>query len=190
MRRPELFVEREGFGRQWHLSLHASGQWHLKEQGQRRVTWTRPNEVVPGYVRALGIVQPKSVVHRAEAAPANAILIPVHPEAEVLAFSLFVERPGANMNSWPGKNRGTAFIGRLPLAGAAGTCCVIAARTDLTPGQATFARPTIDELSEMREWPGTAPWFFTLIGSMSDGAIALLEMRVDRSLLAMLDNAE
>ncbi len=50
--RPELFLEREGSGTQWHFSLHESGQWHLKEGGQERVTWVRPGELVPGFTRA------------------------------------------------------------------------------------------------------------------------------------------
>jgi hypothetical protein len=31
---PELFAEREGLERAWHLSLHSSGQWHMKVKGK------------------------------------------------------------------------------------------------------------------------------------------------------------
>jgi hypothetical protein len=55
---PELFLEREGYGKKFHFSLHASGQWHMKEGRQERISWARPGEVVPGDTRAVGIVQP------------------------------------------------------------------------------------------------------------------------------------
>jgi hypothetical protein len=58
MKQPELFLEREGQGRSWHVSLHASGQWHMKERRKERLTWVKAAEVVPGYTRAVGIVQP------------------------------------------------------------------------------------------------------------------------------------
>ena len=37
----ELFLEREGYGKQFHSSLHASGQWHMKEGRRGRITWSR-----------------------------------------------------------------------------------------------------------------------------------------------------
>ena len=144
--RPELFLEREGFGRQWHFSLHASGRWHMKEGGQERISWARPDEVVPGYTRAVGIVQPVAVAHRDDPAPEGVELVTVPPEAEPTTFSVFMERPGANMNSWPGKNAmGTVFVGRIPLAGDAGTCCIVARQEPLEPGEVTLPRPSDTE---------------------------------------------
>ena len=102
MKQPELFLEREAYGKQWHFSLHASGHWHMKESGKERVTWTKPAEVVLGYTRAVGIVQPVAVAHREERAPEDIVLVPVAPDAEPTVFSIFVERPGANLTSWPG----------------------------------------------------------------------------------------
>jgi hypothetical protein len=45
---PELFLEREGYGKKFHFSLHASGQGHLTERRKERIVWARPGEVVPG----------------------------------------------------------------------------------------------------------------------------------------------
>jgi hypothetical protein len=102
-KQPELFLEREAYGKKLHFSLHASGRWHMKEGRHERISWVRPGEVVPGYTRAVGIVQPVAVAHRADAAPDDVVLVPVADDAEPTTFSLFIERPGANVNSWPGK---------------------------------------------------------------------------------------
>jgi hypothetical protein len=59
--------------------------------------------------------------------PTNAVLVALPPQADPTVFSIFMERPGAKMNSWPGKHTmGTTFIGRIPLACNAGTCCIVA----------------------------------------------------------------
>jgi hypothetical protein len=186
--RPELFLEREGFGKQWHLSLHESGRWHLKEGGQERISWARPDEVVPGYTRAVGIVQPVAVAHRDDAAPEGVELVLVPPEAEPTTFSVFMERPGANMNGWPGKNAmGTAFVGRIPLAGDAGTCCIVARQEPLAPGQVTLPRPSDAELARMREVAGRGTLLATVVGSLGDGAIALIDLRAARNVHAPVD---
>jgi hypothetical protein len=58
---PELFVERENLPPAVHLSLHASGQWHLKVRRQRVHQWPKPAEITPGYTHALAIVRPAAV---------------------------------------------------------------------------------------------------------------------------------
>jgi hypothetical protein len=88
--RPELFMEREGYGKKWHFSLHASGQWHMKESRKERIHWTRPSEVIPGYTRAVGIVQPVVVAHREDPAPEGVELLPVGADAEPTFFSVFL----------------------------------------------------------------------------------------------------
>jgi hypothetical protein len=104
-KQPELFLEREGCDKRFHFSLHASGRWHMKEGRHERISWVRPGEVVPGYTRAVGIVQPVAMAHRGDPAPDDVVLMPVTDDAEPTTFSLFIERPGANLNnSWPGKN--------------------------------------------------------------------------------------
>lgn len=188
---PELFLEREGYGKRFHFSLHASGQWHMKEGRRERITWPRPGEVFPGYARAVGIVQPAVVADREDPAPADVVLVSVVEDAEPTTFSLFIERPGANLDdSWPGKNANDArFVGRIPLAIGAGTCCVVAVQEPLQPGQAKFARPTDAELRQIRDLAARGVLGMTLVGELSDGAIALIDMRADPSVVATIDNA-
>jgi hypothetical protein len=189
--RPELFLEREGFGKHWHLSLHKSGRWHLKEGDKERIGWARPDEVVPGYTRAVGIIQPVAVAHRDDAAPEGVELLTVPPEAEPTTFSVFIERPGANLNGWPGKNAmGTVFVGRIPLAGDAGTCCVVAHQEPLKPGKVTLPPPSDTELERMRDVAARGTLLTTVIGSLSDGAIALIDLRADRDAFAPVDPKE
>jgi hypothetical protein len=66
--KPELFIERENFTKhnQWHLSLHASGQWHLMNRRREVLRWVRPAEQIPGYNRAIGVILPVVVVHRGD----------------------------------------------------------------------------------------------------------------------------
>jgi hypothetical protein len=131
LKQPELFLEREGYGEKFHFSLHASGQWHMKEGRQGRISWARPGEVVPGYTRAVGIVQPVATAVREDPPAEETVLVPVPADANPTTFSLFIECRGANLdNSWPGKNAdGTTPVGRIPLAADAGTCCVVLAWT-------------------------------------------------------------
>jgi hypothetical protein len=190
MKRPELFLEREAYGKSWHVSIHASGRWHMKENRKERVTWTKPNEVVSGYTRAVGIVQPVAVAHREDQAPGEVVLVPVTPDAQPTTFSVFIERPGANLNSWPGKNAdGTTFVGRVPLAAGAGTCCIVALQGPLQPGRLDLPRPTDDELRQMREWAANDVLVTTIVGDLSDGAIALIDLRADTSVAATIDGA-
>jgi hypothetical protein len=186
MAKPELFVERERFGKRFHFSLHESGQWHLKVGRQEKVYWPRPDEVVPGYTRAVGIVQPVVVAHRDDAAPDDVLLVPVPANAEPTTFSVYIERPGANLNSWPGKNAmGTAFVGRIPLAADQGTCCIVAHQEPLQPGKLElWPRPTEVELAQWRELAARGALYSTVVGKFSDGAIALIDLHADRDLLA------
>lgn len=189
LKQPELFLEREGYGKKFHFSLHASGQWHMREGRQERIRWARPGEVVPGYTRAVGIVQPVATAVREDPPAEETVLVPAPADADPTTFSLFIERPGANLdNGWPGKNAdGTTLVGRIPLAAGAGTCCVVALQQPLQPGRADFARPSDDELRWMRDVAARGPLITTIIGELSDGAIALIDLRADDSVLATLD---
>jgi hypothetical protein len=190
MKVPELFLEREGHGKQWHFSLHASDQWHMKERRKERLSWAKPREAVPGYTRAVGVVLPTSVAHRVDPALEDVMLVPVAPDAEPTTFSIFMERPGANLHGWPGKNAdGTTFVGRIPLAADAGTCCIVALQEPLPPGRAEFSRPNDDELRLMRQWAVQEVLVATLVGELGDGAIALIDLRADPSVVATIDDA-
>jgi len=163
----------------------------MKEGRQERISWARPGEVVPGYTRAVGIVQPVATAVREDPPAEETVLVPALADANPTTFSLFIERPGANLdNSWPGKNAdGTALVGRMPLAAGAGTCCVVALQEPLQLGRADFPRPSDDELRWMRDVAAREPLIATVIGELSDGAIALIDLRADESVLATLNRA-
>jgi hypothetical protein len=191
LKQPELFLEREGYGKKFHFSLHASGQWHMKEGRQQRMSWARPGEAVQGYTRAVGIVQPVATAVREDPPAEETALVPAPADANPTTFSLFIKGPGANLdNSWPGKNAdGTTLVGRIPLAAGAGTCCVVALQQPLRPGRADFSRPSDDELRWMYDVAARGPLITTVIGELSDGAIALIDLRADQSVVTTLDRA-
>jgi hypothetical protein len=163
----------------------------MKEGRQERISWARPGEVVPGYTRAVGIVLPVATAVREDPPVEETVLVPAPVDADPTTFSLFIERPCANLdNSWPGKNAdGTVLVGWIPLAAGAGTCCVVALQQPLEPGQAEFPRPGDGELRWMRDVAARGPLITTIIGELSDGAIALIDLRADESVLATLDRA-
>ena len=190
MAKPELFLEHEGFGKVWHISLHVSGEWHMVTRRKERARWDHPGELFPGYTRAVGIVQPVAVAHREGPAPADVQLVSVAPDADPTTFSLFIERPGANQAVWPGKNaEGTTFVGRIPLAADAGTCCVVALQHPLEPGKVELPRPSDDELRQLRHWAANGVLVTTVVGELSDGAIGLIDLRADPSVVATIDSA-
>jgi hypothetical protein len=161
----------------------------MKEGHKERLSRAKPDEVVPGYTRAVGIVQPVAVAHREDSAPEGVTLIPVSLNADPTTFSIFIERPGANLDGWPGKNAdGTTFVGRIPLAVGAGTCCIVALQEPLQPGRLELPRPSDDELRQMRLWAVRGVLVITIIGKLSDGAIALIDLRADPSVVATIDS--
>jgi hypothetical protein len=94
------------------------------------------------------------------------------------------------MNSWPGKNADRSIlVGRIPLAADAGTCCVVAVQAPLAPGRVELPRPSDDKLRHMREWAVNGVLVMTIIGEMSDGAIALIDLRADSSVGTSIDSA-
>jgi hypothetical protein len=148
-------------------------------------TWARPAEVVPGYTRAVGIVQPVAVAHHVDPAPQDVELIPVAPDAEPTTFSVLFERPGAVQNSWPGRNAaGTTLVGRIPLAAGAGTCCVVALQEPLAPGRVSGATPSAEELKRMKELAAAGTLAATVVGTLSDGGIALIDLLADPDLFS------
>ena len=101
-----------------HLSLHASGQSHMKLRRRSVHQWTKPAEITAGYTRALTVVQPVAVAIFALPVPVGPQLLKLPADAEPTEFDVWIEHPGANLQSWPGKNAdGTVLVGRIPLAG-------------------------------------------------------------------------
>jgi hypothetical protein len=179
---PELFVERENLPPAVHLSLHASGQWHMKVRCRLVHQWRKPAEITPGYTRALAIVQPVAVAMFALPAPAGAHLLQLRADAEPAEFDVWIERPGANLQSWPGKNAdGTVLVGRIPLAGGVGTCCVVSRQTAIAPGSATLEQPTEEQLTRMQDRAAEGRLYWTIIGDLNDETVMLLDLRGDPS---------
>ena len=158
----------------------------MKMGRREQVSWGRPDELIPGYTRAVGVVQPLSVVDIESAPQQSTKLVSVPPGSDPITFSIFIERPGANLNSWPGKNAmGTAFVGRVPMAGDMGTCCVVAHKEPLQPGEMRLNRPTDEKLAEMRAGAANGTLFMTLMAEFSDGAIALIDLRVKSDMMSL-----
>jgi hypothetical protein len=103
--KPKLFVDRENLPHKVHLSLHESGDWHMKV-GRRAVhEWRRPAELTPGYIRALAIVQPGAVALFALPAPADAHILKLPADGQPTQFDLWIERLGANLQGWKERRR-------------------------------------------------------------------------------------
>ena len=93
---------------------------------------------------------------------------------------VWIERPGANPGSWPGKNAvGTALVGRIPLAGGAGTCCVVSRQAPVTSGSATLEPPTEEQLAWMQDRARQGRLYGTMIGALEDGTVVLLDGRYE-----------
>jgi hypothetical protein len=177
-KKPELFVERENLPPTVHLSLHESDEWHMKVRRRKVHEWHKPAELTPGYTRALAIVQPVAGAMFALPAPADAHILKLPADAEPTLFDLWIERPGANLQSWPVRNANrTAFVGRIPLAGGASTCCVVSRQAPITPGSATLERPNEAQLTWMRDTAAEGRLYGTIIGSLDDGSVALIDGR-------------
>jgi hypothetical protein len=179
--KPELFVDRENLPTKVHLSLHASGKWHMKVGRQVVHKWDRPAELIPGYIRALAIVQPVAVAEFRLPAPADAHILKLPADAEPTQFDLWIERPGANLQGWPGKNaEGTLLVGRIPLAGDTGTCCVVSRQTPISPVSFTSAdKPTDIQRTWMQDRATEGRLYHTLIGDLPDGTVVLLDGHFD-----------
>ena len=182
-RQPQLYVEREGLDKFVHLSLHKSGQWHLKVKHRGAVIeWSRPKEMVLGYTRAVLIVQPAAVAmeDQSETPPDVALFPMTGGEDRPVHFDVILERPGANMAGWPGKNAmNTVLVGRVPMADGAGTCCVVARQAEMKSGSVTLPRPEPDEVERMRAQIARGDTYMTLFAMQADGAMALIDGRAE-----------
>jgi hypothetical protein len=151
MVKPELFLEREGFGNRddWHLSFHASGKWHLKSHGTQQVHWDRPDEAVPGYTHALDIVQPRAVVYREDPAAPDVVLTPYVSGATSWCLA----------STWSGVVRiSPAGQGWTPAWPSSGVCPLSSgpehAVSSPTPANSRQARPHAKSIRRQRESGG------------------------------------
>jgi hypothetical protein len=180
VKRPELFIEREGLEDIAHVSLHESGKWHMKARGKAVFHWLRPDEIHPGYTRAMVIAQPWPVAMHADAAPDGSIFVPLHKGDErTPQFNIFVERPGANQDTWPGsRSLNTQLITRIPMTDGC-TCCVVMQRAPIGPGSQTFGFKDAGDRARLEELLSSPTGMMTLIGVELDGAITLIDGRVE-----------
>jgi hypothetical protein len=181
-RLPQLYVERGGLDKYVHMSLHKSGQWHLKVKHRHRHQMVATGGDSPRFTRAVLIVQPAAVatVDQSET-PADAVLIPMNAGEDLpVHFDVYLERPGANLASWPGKNAmNTVLVGRGPLADGAGTCCVVALHGDVESGPVTLPAPEPNEVERMRADIARGDRYMTLFAPQADGAMGLIDGRVE-----------
>lgn len=75
------------------------------------------------------------------------------------------------------------------MAAGAGTCVVVAVPAPLQPGRVDLPRPSDNELRQMREWAVNGVLVNTIVGEFSDGAIALIDLRADPTVVATIDSA-
>jgi hypothetical protein len=180
---PELFVERENLAAVTHLSLDASGKWHIKAHNRKVYKWVRPAEFTPGYTHALAIVQPVVVATITLPAPTDAQvlkLLKLPDDTEPMHFDLWIERPGANLQSWPGQRAmGTALVGRIPLADGAGFCCVVSRQGPIAPGSITLPKPSEEEIARMLDAAAENRLDGTMVGGLHDGTVVLMDGRFD-----------
>ncbi|MDA0638222.1 hypothetical protein OUY22_32855 [Nonomuraea sp. MCN248] len=177
--KPELFLEREGLEKAAHISLHESGSWHYKTNKRESVRWTRPAEIAAGFTRAVLIVQPVAVAMISLADPDGAHLIEVDVDSDAMNFDVFIERPGTDLSSWPGRTAmGTVLVGRIPLANNAGWCSVVARQAPLTLDPIELPRPDEDTIQKMREAAEQDGLYMTSVHDVSDGTKAFVDGRL------------
>jgi hypothetical protein len=177
-RLPELFVERENLAASMHISLHASGQWHMKFRRKQVVQWGRPNELVPGIIRALVIIQPTAVATISLPAFRGTRLLPVVENSHPVHFNIFIEGPGVHPLDWPGRaSMKTSLVGRIPLAQGAGSCSVVSHQRPIAPVASRFEKPNDGELAQMKQAIEQNQLFGTIFGHQADGTFTLLDGR-------------
>jgi hypothetical protein len=126
-------------------------------------------------------VQPPAVAAASELAPPeNAVLLRLAADVSPIHFDVFIERTGANLAGWPGKNAmGSTFVGRIPLAAGAGTCCVIAYQQPVELDPWTMPQPSPEEVAQWRASAERGELYMTRISSQSDGTLSLIDGRVE-----------
>lgn len=164
---PQIYVEREGLEKVAHISLHTSNQWQVWVKGKEYVhRWVRPQEVAPGFTRALVIVQPTTVATLVVDPPPGARVWNTPAQADPAVFNVFLEQPGANLESWPyRRSMGSTLVGRVPLAQGAGTCCVVAYRVPVPPAE-LHADGNGDLIDEMQRTAIGGQLYVTFVGSL------------------------
>jgi hypothetical protein len=174
---PELYLEREGSGRHAHLSMHQSGEWHLDVNGNWPVEWQRPPGLALDRKRAFAVVQHIGMAVVNEPPVERAALHPMPADTDrtiATAFDVWIENPDTDHLAWPGKDAGTALIGRLPIAEGRGTGCVVADRVRPDMDALPPLELTADEAEASRA-AGVLTFPSVAVAQDQDGTILLIE---------------
>ena len=188
--RPELYLRHVRLGAFFGFSLHEHPDYWQAKVVRRLgadpeyVKFPRPEEFHPGYTKAIVVLMHAGLAERGT--PATKTSVVWHEAARpehIVHFTLFIERPGANLDTWPGKRAsGTAFIGRLTMAD--GSTAVVVAHETLAQ-EVTYKVPSTEaQRDEMRASVrgiidrGGDPWVMTW-GTQDDGTVVVIEGPVE-----------
>jgi hypothetical protein len=67
----------------------------------------------------------------------------------------------------------------MPLAGSAGSVCIVVNHEPIQPSSVKAPRPSDEELAWMRESAARGSLYMTVVGRTPDGGISLLEIRAE-----------
>jgi hypothetical protein len=81
------------------------------------------------------------------------------------------------------------FVGRVALAAGAGSCCIVAGQEPAAAWPGEPAPSSEDELRQLRKWAVNGVLATAVIGELSDGGIALIDLRADPGVVATIDSA-
>lgn len=158
--RSDVYVTNRSTGSIFHISLHEHPDyWHIK--GRSRSTgdsqevwlrWERPEELAPGFVRALDLTVTPAVVDGPPEQGKQVFVYPFPGPERWVHFNVWLEHPFAYRDdSWPGKRAmRTNLMGRLPLPNG-WTVCVVAHDEPGGTGQAGFRAEGVRDLWRMRQ---------------------------------------
>lgn len=175
----DIYLQRERPGRVAHVSLHASGQWHLKTLRPRsgNFEWTEPAPVAPGVTRVVEvIVSPRLARHDLSVpASADALALPevgLFPHVNVVLVSR-----GADIATWLANGPPVATLATLPLVDGS-TCHVLRhdSEVDDLPPIPAMPAPPPNEREAMLAMPNPSMW---LVLDRADGTVVFLDAPVE-----------
>jgi hypothetical protein len=162
----DVYIVSREVGRDVKVSLHETGQWHLKIEPTGgnvgripHVTerWSRPAPFSGGITKAFGIVVPTAAVRTPISNSAAVSWVTAPPVAT--QFTVLLTAHGMRVSSWPGaRGMGTALVGKIPLRRSGEMVWVVSHALDEVPipkefrdGQArTFPLPNAEAAERLR----------------------------------------
>lgn len=151
--KPELYLVPLGLDRFMHASYHPGGRWHftVKVQGKTHRSQIAGADLAPGFAHLFRIQVPPASYYRDR--PDEAVMwLDQPPGDRWLLIELVHELPGANRDSWPGKNHGSALVGRVPVADGS-SIVVVAHDEEPGPESGQFSVPDDEQIARARAVP-------------------------------------